>query len=128
MTARIGCWLEEISTCEICMSSRNAHCNVWRLSGSICSLLAITALFISNKVPKNYEYTCPNPILISYKMMKLFLFFLHPTQPEQTIVSPSVQDTDNGDVIGGDINLGLGDTKSDTAGEGTGGGDTNLGL
>ena len=56
-------------------------------SGLICSQHAIEMDLVSPKVPKNPDSNDSSPISVSLKTKKLFKFFLHPTQPEQTIVS-----------------------------------------
>ena len=52
-------------------------------SGLLCSQHAIEMDLVSPKAPKNPD---SSPISVSLKIKKLFKFFLHPTQPEQTIV------------------------------------------
>ena len=42
---------------------------------------------VSQKAPKNPDSNDSSPISVSLKTKKLFKFFLHRTQPEQTIIN-----------------------------------------
>ena len=60
------------------------HCNVL-FSGLICSQHAIEMDLVSPKAPKNPDSNDSSPISVSLKT-KVIQVFLHPTQPEQTII------------------------------------------
>ena len=55
-------------------------------SGLICSQHAIEMDLVSQKAPTNPDSNDSSPISVSLKTKKLFKFFIHRTQLEQTIV------------------------------------------
>ena len=80
MECKLLHWPLEVLIIKVCMP---LQCIVF--FGLICSQHAIEMDLVSQKAPKNPDSKDSSPISVSLKTKNLFKFFLHRTQPEQSI-------------------------------------------